>query len=142
MGKKDQFDNFLEKQFGAKPVKIAQPLGGERATSIEDRRRAVEEERSREEEERAKGAAVAAAVSEAPAGEGSAGEEPAVPEKAGRKVGRPVVNHKEMVPMNMNIEKELKTKLEILRIELYRSSVTDLVKEAIRDLLIKYGREV
>ena len=43
--------------------------------------------------------------------------------------------------MNFLIERDLKAKLEILKVELYRSSVTDLIKEALHDLLVKYGRE-
>ena len=46
-----------------------------------------------------------------------------------------------MVNMNFLLEVEAKQKLERLKVELYRSSVTDLFKEAIRDLFVKYNVE-
>lgn len=128
MAKKDKFDIFLEKQFGsAKPLSIASPVGGERATSYEERRRLAEEE---------KGRGVSSPAGTAP-GQGSAAPQ----QEEARKPGRPKGPKKELAPLNFFIDKELKTKLELLKIELYRSSVTDLVKEALHDLLVKYGKE-
>lgn len=135
MAKKDQFDSFLEKQFGSsRAVTIASPVGGERSTSYEERRRLAGAERAAHEN----------------AGEGSGGrQDPSgrtgVREEredaAPRRLGRPKGPKKELAPLNFFIDKDLKTKLELLKIELYRSSVTDLVKEALHDLLVKYGKE-
>lgn len=128
MAKKDQFDSFLEKQFGegGRGVTIAKPLGGERSTSFEERKRKAEGEE------------------EAPAAAGAVAEQPSAapaPEEPARRPGRPKSEKKEVCPMNFLIERDLKAKLEILKVELYRSSVTDLIKEALHDLLVKYGRE-
>ena len=41
--------------------------------------------------------------------------------------------------MNFLLEVEVKQKLERLKMDLYRSSVSDLIKEAIHDLFVKYN---
>lgn len=122
--KKDPFDKFMEKQFGeASKVRIATPAGGERTTSFEERRAAA--------------AAAAAAVPEPAAPEAPAAEAPKAPSRPGRK---PKYDG-DVMNMNFLIERDLKNRLEMLKIELYRTSVTDLLKEAIHDLLVKYGKE-
>lgn len=132
--KPDKFDSFIEKQFSVGPVvKIEKPSGGGRSSTFEERRSA------------AAGASVVEPEPEAVkelAPEVEAAPDAAVAEVQGAKrpAGRPVVYPKDsMVPMNFLIPRELKQMLEQLKLNLYRSSLTDLVKEAIRDLLIKYG---
>lgn len=168
--KRDMFDDFLEKNFGnesSRRVTIAKPVDTGRELSFEERKRLAEEAAAKEAEaaEAAKGEAAAepgaeqgtvpsgegsAAVDgakaavEAPSGDGKGGGEAESPaaEEDRRRPGRPRKDDRGPV-MNMNflIEVELKQKLEKLKIDLYRSSVTDLMKEAIHDLLIKYGVE-
>lgn len=137
MAKKDLFDNFLEKSFSEEertPMRIVRPADRSRASSYEDRRLAAGEE-SRDAEaagagERASG--FPANVTDPP-GAGGAVDEP-------RRVGRPRREGRgEVCNMNFLIEKEVKRDLERLKFDLHRSSVTDLMMEAIRDLLIKYG---
>ena len=120
MAKKDLFDNFLEKSFSEEertPMRIVRPADRSRASSYEDRRLA---------------AGFPATVTDPP-GAGGAVDEP-------RRVGRPRREGRgEVCNMNFLIEKEVKRDLERLKFDLHRSSVTDLMMEAIRDLLIKYG---
>lgn len=138
--KKDMFDNFLDKQFGegGRGVTIAKPVGGERSTTFQDRLRR-EEASSRDADAVAAPAPETPKVTEAPAAPEA--PEAVAAEAAPRRPGRPKSTTKQLVPFNFLMEKDLKTRLELLKIELYRSSVTDLVKEAIHDLLVKYGKE-
>ena len=132
MAKKDKFDTFFEKQFGpegVRGVEIAKPLGGDRSTSFEERRR------------QGAGEGGAEAADAAGPSVGATESVPVAVEEEPRRPGRPKTVRKEVCPMNFLIEKDLKTRLELLKIDLYRSSVTDLVKEALHDLLVKYGRE-
>lgn len=118
MAKKDIFDRFLEQNTGP-GINIAEPIGGGRESSYEERRRAA-------------------------AGDPGGQPSPAAPaDGAGesrRGPGRPRRDDEEKVSMNFLIGRDLKRELLELRAELYRSSVTDLLMEAIRDLLVKYGR--
>lgn len=145
MAKKDNFDVFLEKNFAEGPrVKIARPVGGERDTSYEERMKAAKEQ-----EQQGKGgeAAVVAEEVEDKKGEGSeanaqvegSSAQPAVqsPEPARR--GRPKTDRGPVMNMNFLLEVEVKQKLERLKMDLYRSSVSDLIKEAIHDLFVKYN---
>lgn len=152
-GKKDVFDQFLDKQFGQGPkVRIAQPVGGSRSTTFEERRSPQGAPSGGEVAQAAAVEPVAAApvvggagaqgapVSGPASAPAPAEAEPAVGEEGARRgPGRPRAG-KDLFNMNFLIERELKTKLELLKIELYRSSVTDLMKEAIHDLLVKYGK--
>ena len=146
MAKKDNFDVFLEKNFAKGPrVKIARPVGGERDTSYEERMKAAKEQ-----EQQGKGSEVAEAAAEEveeKKGEGSdaniqvetSSAQPAVqsPEPARR--GRPKTERGPVTNMNFLLEVEVKQKLERLKMDLYRSSVSDLIKEAIHDLFVKYN---
>ena len=153
MAKKDPFDEFLNKNFSsASRVKIARPIGGERETSYEERRQAEEK---RQQDESAEEQENQGQVVKQTEGEGSAKvpepvasgpsapevtEEPVV-EEAPRKPGRPKSERGPVVNVNFLLEVEAKQKLERLKMELYRSSVTDLFKEAIHDLFVKYNFE-
>lgn len=145
MAKKDNFDVFLEKNFAKGPrVKIARPVGGERDTSYEERMKAAKEQ-----EQQGKGGetAVVSEEVEDKKGEGSeanvqvegSSAQPAVqsPEPARR--GRPKTERGPVMNMNFLLEVEVKQKLERLKMDLYRSSVSDLIKEAIHDLFVKYN---
>ena len=142
--KKDIFDEFLDKSFAGADarVKIARPVGGDRDTSFEERRR-MAEEADKPEVRKPDGAGEGSAAAEQP----SVRMEPAAaavvqsaqPEV--RRPGRPKSDRGPVVNMNFLLEVEAKQKLERLKVELYRSSVTDLFKEAIRDLFVKYNVE-
>lgn len=74
---------------------------------------------------------------EQPAGQGSA---PAVAADPAPKRGRPVKHlRRETVPINFKIDAELKYQLEELKFRLHRSSVTDILVEAINDVVKKYS---
>ena len=121
--KNDIFDDFLNKSFGDGPVKIEKPVGGERTTSSEDREaiaKAAEGEKRPVSEE-------AKVVEEPVAGRG-----PGRPKTEGR---GPVRN------MNFLIEDSLRYDLEMLKVRQHRSSLTELLNEAIVDLLKKYKVE-
>lgn len=134
MARKDLFDKVIDKQFTeSSPVTIAKPVGGERPTSFEDRRRAAGSFGSVPPSEPDRSTASGAA-------HGSAAVQPAVVQEE-KKTGRPRVREGETMNMNFKIQKELKHKLDELKVKQYRSSVTDLMLEAIRDLLTKYGVE-
>jgi len=130
MARKDLFDKVIDKQFTeSSPVTIAKPVGGERPTSFEDRRRAAGSFGS-----------VPPSEPDRSTASGSAAVQPAVVQEE-KKTGRPRVREGETMNMNFKIQKELKHKLDELKVKQYRSSVTDLMLEAIRDLLTKYGVE-
>lgn len=136
--KKDMFEDFLEKNFSEESrVKIAKPAPEEKRLSFEERR-ALEAERQRQESAGAgEGSAEQAA---SPSGgqvssPGAAEQGAAVP----RRSGRPKSDRGPVMNMNFLLEIEVKQKLDRLKLDLCRSSVSDLMKEAIHDLFIKYG---
>ena len=140
--KKDIFDEFLDKSFAGADgrVKIARPVGGERDTSFEDRRRMAEEaDKSGVKSDGETGEGSAAA--ETPVVSTEAAETVQVAQPEVRRPGRPKSGRGPVVNMNFLLEVEAKQKLERLKVELYRSSVTDLFKEAIHDLFVKYNVE-
>ena len=121
--KNDIFDDFLNKNFGEEPVKIEKPVGGERTTTSEDREaiaKAAEEERKSVQEETTVGDG--AAVSRGPGR----------PKNEGR---GPVRN------MNFLLEDNIRYDLEMLKVRQHRSSLTELLNEAIVDLFRKYKVE-
>lgn len=122
--KEDQFDKFLSKQFGnlSQEVKIEKGAERGRMSSFEDRRRQVE----------ATGG-TAAVVQE------NESVAPQAPVKKGGRPPRP--KDVEVVKMSIILESDLKHRLDELKVRDYRSSVTELIKEAVRDLLVKYGME-
>ena len=129
--KKDLFDSVLDKQFSSSsPVQIAKPLGGERTSSFEERRRLAVSPVSGEPAATEQGPAPAVVK-----------EEPVEVQENVRKIGRPKVQDCKMTTLYFNIPVDLKYKLDELRLKQYRSSRTELVMEAIRDLLTKYGAE-
>lgn len=153
MAKKDRFDEFLDKNFNSgSRVRIAKPIGGERDTSYEERRQAeekrqqdetfeVQENREQEVKEKEGEGSVEISDPMVPlAGSPEVAEQP-VEEEPSRKPGRPKSVRGPVVNVNFLLEVEAKQKLERLKMELYRSSVTDLFKEAIHDLFVKYHFE-
>lgn len=162
--KADLFDRFIDKNFNQPSgVKIVKPGTGERDMSFEDRKSMAEAMEGAEGKE---GAAAADAevdarpveeakpVETAPVQEQSeasgvgvsGGGAPAADvreEEPRRGPGRPKREGRgEVVNMNFLIERDLKQRLEQLKLDQYRSSVTDLLKEAILDLFNKYGVSV
>ena len=121
--KNDPFKNFLEKNFGGEPVRIEKPIGGERTTTSEER------------EVIARQAAVPASNAEREEESGSRVTEPA------KKVaGRPkIVGRGPVRNMNFCIEDSVRYDLELLKVMQHRASLTELLNEAILDLLKKYG---
>ena len=122
--KNDLFDRFLDKNFGEDPLHIEKPRGGERSTTVEQR------------EQFAKKAAEEVKGAEAKDGLSNAGETssraPGRPKNEGR---GPVKN------MNFLLEEKLRYDLELLKVRQHRTSLTELLNEAIVDLLKKYGVE-
>lgn len=110
--KKDIFDEFMERNTGSTSrVVIASPhaAAGEGAV---------------------KPAAGSPSGAEAPRGAATA--EPV------RRPGRPRVTEGKRVNMNFLIDPALKRRLEELKLKLYRGTVTELITEAIYDLIKKY----
>lgn len=137
--KKDMFEDFLEKNFSEESrVKIAKPAPEEKRLSFEERR-ALEAERQRQESAGAgEGSAEQAASpsgGQVPSPGAAEQEAPAAP----RRSGRPKSDRGPVMNMNFLLEIEVKQKLDRLKLDLCRSSVSDLMKEAIHDLFIKYG---
>ena len=158
--KADLFDRFIDKNFNQPSgVKIVKPGTGERDMSFEDRKSMAE---AMEGSEGKEGAAADAEVDAGPVDEVkpveaapsqeqaeasvSGGGSPAADvreEEPRRGPGRPKREGRgEVVNMNFLIERDLKQRLEQLKLDQYRSSVTDLLKEAILDLFNKYGVSV
>lgn len=161
--KADLFDRFIDKNFNQPSgVKIVKPGTVERDMSFEDRKSMAEAMEGGEGKE---GAAADAEVDVGPVGEAkpvktapsqeqaeasvvgvSGGGAPAADvreEEPRRGPGRPKREGRgEVVNMNFLIERDLKQRLEQLKLDQYRSSVTDLLKEAILDLFNKYGVSV
>lgn len=136
MAKKTGFEKFVERQFEEDGVKIASPAatGTHRMTREERLALARSEDPVRQE----------------PTGQGS--EDPAEQEvrpvevssepAAQKGRGRPALDpalKQNLVPLHFSVDIEVKRKLERLKIDTYRSSVKDLLMEAIRDLLVKYN---
>lgn len=156
--KADLFDRFIDKNFNQPSgVKIVKPGTGERDMSFEDRKSMAEAMEGAEGKE---GAAAGAGMDAGPVdevkpveaapvqeqAEVSGGGAPAADvreEEPRRGPGRPKREGRgEVVNMNFLIERDLKQRLEQLKLDQYRSSVTDLLKEAILDLFNKYGVSV
>ena len=154
--KKDLFDTFFDKNFGSdasheQRISVLRPSGSERSTTYEQRREIAERESAAEAEAAAaapEGQAASPAVEEPKSvepelpeqkeGEGSA----AIAENPRKGAGRPRRgNSGDSVLFNFLIDRKVKGKLEMLKISLFRSSIADLLMEAIRDLFIKYGVE-
>ena len=137
--KTDPFDIFLEKNFSGSPrVRIAKPVGGERDTSYEQRRE--EAERQRAEENVGEPAAVGegSAVPAAEAAPDTSVQVAPVPVPETRRPGRPKSAKGPVHNINFLLEVDVKQKLDQLKLDLCRTSVTDLFKEAIHDLFVKY----
>lgn len=114
---KTGFDKLVEAHSGVSVVPASPVPGGLRGGRDEGAR----EERGQE----------------LPVGRGSAPEA-----AAGRTVqrGRPLkYGKRETVPINFRIDADLKYQLEELKFRLHRSSVTDILVEAINDVVKKYS---
>ena len=150
MAKKDPLDVFFDKNFpeSATGARVVKPLGGERETTF-DQRRQENIARSREHGEadgkeagEPKGFSVNAVGTEE-VGEGSEPVSPQAeesPVSGAKQPGRPKSSNN-VVLYNFKIELEAKQKLERLKIDTFRASVSDLLREAIHDLFVKYGVE-
>lgn len=117
--KNDVFDRFLDKNFGEEPIHIEKPRGGERSTTAEQRELIAR--------------SVPAEVKEdsvAPPDSSTKG--PGRPKNEGR---GPVKN------MNFLLEERIRYDLELLKVRQHRSSLTELLNEAILDLFKKYDVE-
>ena len=169
--KTDLFGEFFEKNFNSpSTVKIERPIGGRRMTSLEERKQAVLNESKHELAEGEGSAAsrkseiVAAAdepiqndravafveekaVENAPQTNKNVHVSSAEPEvievsvQQKRRAGRPKSLRGPVMNVNFLLEIETKQKLERLKVEQKRSSVTDLFKEALDDLFVKYSVE-
>ena len=133
----DDFFNKMNAPGTQSKIKIAKPLGGDRDTTFEERRKQGEQENVKP-----SGAA----------GEGSAVNPEPVhqvqpvkekePETSGeekRLPGRPRSTRGPVTNVNFLLEVDVKQKLDRLKLDLCRSSSTDLIKEALHDLFKKYG---
>jgi len=131
--KKTGFEKFIDKQFEDPGVNIVQPVHEKGARMTREERLRLVQADSQE--------------------KGGGGEPPEtvkedVKENAGkpqkRERGRPAMDpelKRNEEVLHVKIDRELKRKVEHLMIDTYRSSVKDLVVEALRDLLKKYGAE-
>ena len=119
--KDDIFDRFLDKSFGDSTLHIEKPLGGDRSTTEEERR----------------------VIARRPASEDKPVEtvSVAVNEKTPKTIGRPKTVNGPVRLVNFYLEEDMRHDLELLKVRQYRSSLTELLKEAIVDLLKKYGVE-
>lgn len=146
MAKNTGFDKFVAKQFEDEGVKIAAPAApaGHRMTREERIALARSEGpvRKQEPEERVEEQGVAPAGSPLPEAQSPEVVEAVSEPQRGR--GRPALDpelKQKLVPLHFAVDIEVKRKLEQLKINLYRSSVKDLLMEAIRDLLVKYDMD-
>ena len=122
--KNDLFDRFLDKNFGEEPIHIEKPRGGERSTTVEQRE-LIARNASTEGPKAESNEASAAVVDSLPKGPGR-------PKNEGR---GPVKN------MNFLLEEKIRYDLELLKVRQHRSSLTELLNEAILDLFKKYNVE-
>lgn len=121
--KNDVFDRFLDKNFGEEPIHIEKPRGGERSTTVEQRELIARNISNEAQNTEAK--VVPAAADSSPKGPGR-------PKNEGR---GPVKN------MNFLLEEKIRYDLELLKVRQHRSSLTELLNEAILDLFKKYNVE-
>lgn len=146
MAKKTGFDKFAEKMFEEPGVEIVSPVkGGVQRMTREERLRLARGEVQPVREETVGEGSVAPVKQEVKVEAAPAPvAEPEVEQAAQKGRGRPAMSpemKQNLVPMHFAVDVEVKRKLERLKLDTYRSSVKDLLMEAIRDLFVKYNVE-